>query len=138
MKFQEHSNWKEALEGFPKKLIITNMKFSFWKTWHKLEWINKRVNVFIRSYFWYFVSSHQFLRLLEIILWVFFLFRSLILSVFIRSMKSELNWTLFTLFFEVLRRFFWLFCKVNKTKTSRRLPCFLIEFIVSVEKLGCA
>ena len=27
---------------------------------------------------------------------------------------------------------------MNKTKTSRRLPCFLIEFMASVEKLGCA
>ena len=126
------------------------MKFGIWKTWHKLEWINKRVNVFKRCYFWYFVSGHQFLRLLiEIILWVTFLVRSVmlnvfiksmtvILNVFIQSMKSELNWTLFTLIFEVSCRSFRLFCKVNKGKTTCGLPCFLTEFMVSVEKLGCA
>ena len=37
------------------------------------------------------------------------------LSVFIQS-HSELNWNLFTLIFEVLRRSFWLFCEVNKTR----------------------
>ena len=89
---KQRSNWKEALKGVPKKLNITNMKFGIWKTWHKLEWINKRVNVFKRCYFWYFVSGHQFLRLLiEIILWVTFLVRSVMLNVFIQSMKSELN-----------------------------------------------
>ena len=136
---KQHSNWKEALKGVPKKLNITNMKFGIWKTWHKLEWINKRVNVFKRCYFWYFVSGHQFLRLLtEIILWVTFLVRSVMLNVFIQSMKSELNRTLFTLIFEVSVRSFWVFCKVNKGKTTCGLPCFLIEFMVSVEKLGCA
>ena len=81
---KKHSNWKEALKGVPKKLNITNMKFGIWKTWHKLEWINKRVNVFKRCYFWYFVSGHQFLRLLiEIILWVTFLVRSVMLNVFV-------------------------------------------------------
>ena len=135
---KQHSNWKEALEAFPKKLIITNIKFPFWITWHKLEWINKRVNVFFYVTFDAFFQVINFLDCLKSFLWVTFLFRSLILSVFIRSMKSELNWTFFTLLFEVLRRSFWLFCKVNKTKTSRRLPCFLIEFMALVEKLGCA
>ena len=108
---KRHSNWKEALKGVPKKLNITNMKFGIWKIWHKLEWINKRINVFKRCYFWYFVSGNQFLRLLiEIILWVTFSVRSVMLNVFIQSMKSELNWTLFTLIFEVSCRSFWLFC----------------------------
>ena len=53
-------------------------------------------------------------------------------------MKSELNWTLFTLIIEVLRRSFWLFCKINKAKTTLGFPYLLIEFMVSVEKLGCA
>ena len=38
------------------------------------------------------------------------------LSVFIQSMKSELNWNLFTLISKVLRRLFWLFCEVNKAR----------------------
>ena len=108
---KQHSNWKEALKGVPKKLNITNMKFGIWKIWHKLEWINKQVNVFKRFYFGYFVSGNQFLRLLiEIILWVTFSVRSVMLNVFIQSMNSELNWTLFTLIFEVSCRLFWLFC----------------------------
>ena len=63
-----------------------------------------------------FVSLHQFLGLLQIMLWVIFLWMSLILSVFIKLMKTELKWTLCMLFFKVLRRLFWVFCKVNKNK----------------------
>ena len=100
----------------------------------KLEWMNKRVNVFKRCCFWYFVSDDQFLRLFEIILRVTFLFRSSILSAFIQW-KSELN---FTLFFEVLQGPFWLFCKLKKTKTARGLLCFLIKFAISIERLWCA
>ena len=107
---------------------ITNMKFRIWKAWHKLKPINKRVKVFKRCYFWNFVIDHPFLRWFEIILWFTFMFWSSILRVFIQSMKIEFNWTFFTLFFEVLWRHLCLFCKVNKTKTTRGLPCFLIEF----------
>ena len=82
MKFQATLQLKKALKGVPKKLNIINMKFRIWKIWHKLEWVNKQVNVFNRCYFWNFVSGHQFLTLLEIILWVTFLFRSLILTLF--------------------------------------------------------
>ena len=132
MNFQATLQLERSLER------ITNMKFRIWKAWHKLKRINKRVKVFQRCYFWNFVIDHPFLRWLEIILWFTFLFRSSILRVFIQSMKIEFNWTFFTLFFEVLWRYLCLFCKVNKTKTTRGLPCFLIEFVVYVEKLGCA
>ena len=64
-----------------------------------------------------------------------FLVRLFVLSAFILPMKIELNWILFTLFFEVLRRPFWLFCKVNEIKTTCDLTCFLIEFMFCVEKL---
>ena len=60
----EKKPWKEP----PKKLNITNMKFRIWKTWYKLGWMNKQVNIFNRCSFWNFVSGHQFLTLLEIIL----------------------------------------------------------------------
>ena len=79
---KEHSNWKEAWKGVPNKLSIENMKFCIWKTLHKLEWMNKQVNNFNRCYCWNFISGHQFLRLLQIILWVTFLFRSLVLALF--------------------------------------------------------
>ena len=79
---KQHSNWKKVLKGVSKKLNIINMKFRIWKIWQKLESVNKQVNVFNRCYFWNFVSGHQFLTLLEIILWVTFLFRSLILTLF--------------------------------------------------------
>ena len=79
---KQHSNWREALKEASKKLNITNMKIRIWKTWHKLGWMNKQVNVFNRCFFWNFVSCYQFLTLLEIILWVTFLFRSMILTLF--------------------------------------------------------
>ena len=131
MKFQATLQLKRSLERSPQKTKHYKHEISFFENLkHKLEWINERVNVFKRCYFWYFVSGHQFLRLFEIILWV-------TLSAFIQLMKSELNWTLFTLFFKILKRSFWLFSKVKKTKITRGLPCFLTEFIVSVEKRGC-
>ena len=87
---KQHSNWKEALKGAPKKLNIANMKFRIWKTWHNFGWMNKQVNVFNRCSFWNFVSGHQFLTLLEIILWVTFLFRSLKMR--LKSVTHILQW----------------------------------------------
>ena len=94
------------------------------------------MTVFKKCYFWYFVLGHQFLGLLEFI-WATFLFRSLIITVFIQLMKIELNWTLCTLIFKILQKSFCLFCKVNKTKTTCGLPCFSIELMVSIERLAC-
>ena len=104
---KQHSNWKEALKGVPKKLNITNMKFGIWKIWHKLEWINKRVNVFKRCYFWYFVSGNQFLRLLiEIILWVIFSVRSVqVWELF--NFKNEDIKTTSTTVFSCLHCYLW-------------------------------
>ena len=117
---KQHPNWT-ALKEIPQKLnILTNMELRIKKPGVNL---NKRVNVSVSWVVWnhfigYFIDFRCF--------------------IFTQLMKIKLNWTLFKLFFEDLWRSFCLFCKVNKTKNTCGLPCFLIEFMVSIEKLGCA